>query len=93
MVKCRCLQWIESNYFDNTTDGIHIICANTGSFIPAEETEKVFERFYRTGNNGEEGSGIGLSITKQFIELHQGKIWCISSEETGCRVSYCYSID
>ena len=31
----------------------------------------------------EEGSGIGLSITKQFIELHQGKIWCDSSEETG----------
>ncbi|MCP4314233.1 MAG: response regulator [Bacteroidetes bacterium] len=74
---------VEKSYFDYGTDGIHIICSNTGSFIPAGETDKIFERFYRTGDNSEEGSGIGLSITRQFIELHQGKIWCVSSEETG----------
>lgn len=74
---------LENNYFEEARDGIHIICTNTGSSIPEEETEKVFDRFYRVGNNSEEGSGIGLSITKQFVELHKGKIWCNSSEETG----------
>jgi len=63
--------------------GVHITCSNTGSFIPAEEREKIFERFYRSGDNGEEGTGIGLSVTKQFIELHQGKVWCESSKESG----------
>ncbi len=74
---------VESCYFDDRKDGIHIVCSNSGTFIPQSETEKIFERFYRSGRNEKEGSGIGLSITKQFIELHQGKIWCISKEESG----------
>ncbi len=76
---------VENSYFNDKTDGIHIVCANTGSFIYAKDREKVFERFYRTENTFAEGTGIGLSITKQFIELHNGKIWCVSSEEIGVK--------
>jgi signal transduction histidine kinase/ligand-binding sensor domain-containing protein/CheY-like chemotaxis protein len=64
-------------------DWIHVICSNTGSFISPDDLEKVFERFYRAEKNDAGGSGIGLSITKQFIELHQGKIWCESDYSTG----------
>ncbi len=74
---------VERSYFDDRMDGIHIVCSNTGAYIPQSDTEKIFERFFRSGKSGNEGSGIGLSITKQFIELHQGKIWCISDEENG----------
>jgi len=74
---------LEKNYSGEANDGIHITCTNTGSFIPAEEREKIFERFYRIRDNEAEGTGIGLSVARQFIQLHHGKVWCDSSEETG----------
>lgn len=52
---------------------------DTGIGIPAEKTEKIFERFFQyTANLPEEmanqGSGIGLAITKEFVRLHGGNI-------------------
>ena len=39
------------------------------------DTNQLFERFYRSPNaNKKEGSGIGLSIAKEIVELHKGKI-------------------
>ena len=39
------------------------------------DTEQLFERFYRSPNSvSKEGSGIGLSIAKEIIELHKGKV-------------------
>jgi signal transduction histidine kinase/ligand-binding sensor domain-containing protein/DNA-binding response OmpR family regulator len=74
---------LEKNYFKDNKDGVHIVCSNTGSYIPPEDVDNVFGRFYRTKNTLEGGSGIGLSITKQFVELHKGEIWCVSQKDTG----------
>ncbi|MBN2649113.1 MAG: HAMP domain-containing histidine kinase, partial [Prolixibacteraceae bacterium] len=55
---------------------------DTGIGIPAGETDKVFERFYRGSNTRKEsvpGTGLGLSIVKELIELLGGEIW-IESE-------------
>ena len=38
------------------------------------DVNQLFERFYRSSNNKKEGSGIGLSIVKEIVELHRGKI-------------------
>lgn len=62
-----------------TTNGNHKVISvfNTGQGIPANEKERIFERFYRidesrTRETG--GYGIGLSIAKAITEIYKGKI-------------------
>lgn len=51
---------------------------DTGPGIPAEERERVFERFYRVGGDthasGVPGSGLGLAIVREIVALHGGRI-------------------
>ena len=48
---------------------------NSGSHIPPDECEKVFERYYQTSNNQHhDGSGIGLHLAKMIIDAHKGDI-------------------
>lgn len=49
---------------------------DTGIGIAAEQLPHVFERFYTSGiiEGAGEGSGIGLALTKELIELHHGRI-------------------
>ena len=60
--------------------------ADTGIGIPAEEQEKLFERFFRTKGATEhaiQGTGLGLSITKAIAEAHGGTISVASEEGLG----------
>ncbi len=58
---------------------------NTGVIIPEEEMPLVFNRFYQTNKKAVEhnGSGIGLHLTKEYVELHNGSIEVKSSEKEG----------
>ncbi|QQS36629.1 MAG: response regulator [Ignavibacteriales bacterium] len=50
---------------------------NTGIEIPADKLSKIFDRFYQVDDSGTrnyEGTGIGLSLVKEFVELHTGRI-------------------
>jgi two-component system sensor histidine kinase KdpD len=62
-----------------------IAVRNEGSFIPQEERNKIFKRFYRSpgSNLRAPGTGIGLSIVKQVTESHQGRAWVRSDLQTG----------
>jgi two-component system, OmpR family, sensor histidine kinase KdpD len=55
---------------------VAISIRNAGSFIPVEEREKVFQRFYRcSGSIGTiSGTGIGLSVVRRIAEAHQGRV-------------------
>ena len=55
---------------------IQIVVADSGKGMNAEETARVFERFYRgdEGGSGARGTGLGLSIVKSLVDLHQGRI-------------------
>jgi len=56
--------------------------SDSGIGIPKEELPKIFDEFYRGTNVPKDiktGSGLGLSIVKQIVENHNGKIW-VSSE-------------
>ena len=59
---------------------------NTGSYLPPEEQEKVFDRFYRADHSHSRktgGSGIGLAIARSIAQLHHGEIRIDSSPEDG----------
>ncbi|HBE41491.1 MAG TPA: hypothetical protein DDW27_09855 [Bacteroidales bacterium] len=56
--------------------------SDSGIGIPKEDLIKVFDEFYRASNVPKDiktGSGLGLSIVKQIIEDHKGKIWAESA--------------
>jgi len=54
---------------------------NSGPAIPPDILEKIFVPFYSTKT---EGSGIGLSLSRQIISMHGGQIVVDSKEEKGC---------
>jgi two-component system OmpR family sensor kinase len=69
------------------TDGqIVVIVEDNGIGIPAQDLEKVFDRYYRGGNiSGFVGTGVGLFLVATVIRLHNGKIMADSVEGRGSR--------
>lgn len=68
------------------SDTIEIEISDNGIGIPHKEQRTVFEHFYRATNVNKasvEGSGMGLSITKEIITKHQGTIEVISPSKIG----------
>ena len=66
----------------------HIIVEYTGCGIPKEDQAHIFERFYRTEQDSSSqqiGSGIGLNMVYEYIQLHEGKVSLESEEGKGAR--------
>lgn len=67
---------VEINVEEDDENLIIKVCDN-GIGIPKEDLRKIFTDFYRASNTkqfGAEGSGLGLSVVKQIVERHNGKI-------------------
>jgi signal transduction histidine kinase/ligand-binding sensor domain-containing protein/DNA-binding response OmpR family regulator len=67
---------------------IEIAIQDTGPGVPAEHIDQLFNRFYRIEHpsaQAREGSGIGLSLTKELTELHGGSIGVQCPAEGGAR--------
>ena len=63
-------------------NGLRIYCEDTGSGIPKDKLEKIFERFFKV-NEYIQGAGIGLSICKAIVNKCNGKIGVESQEGKG----------
>ncbi|WP_199200241.1 two-component regulator propeller domain-containing protein [Adhaeribacter arboris] len=81
---------VEVSVADFTTDSsrknLVIQVKDTGIGIPPEDQEKVFKRFFQSdipGSMVNQGSGIGLAITKEFVKLHEGEITVQSTSGEG----------
>ena len=59
---------------------MRISVADSGPGIAAEDLERIFEEFQQTeaGAGNSEGTGLGLALSKRFVEMHGGRIWCES---------------
>jgi len=60
--------------------------ADTGIGIPASETQKLFNEFYRVDNEinqNVKGTGLGLVLAKNIVQAHRGKIWVESKVGSG----------
>ena len=79
---------IECAYILENTLTIHI--SDNGIGIPSSELKNIFKPFIRIQQDStKEGTGIGLAVAKNLIELMDGKIRVESELEKGC----CFSID
>ena len=70
---------------------VKVAVLDNGIGIPEAEQEKIFQRFYQvekhlTRKHG--GIGLGLSIAKEMVEMHGGKIWVESVEGKGSRFTF-----
>ena len=67
---------------------IEIIVSDQGTGMSAEEKQQIFKKFYRVGNEisrSQKGSGLGLFITSEFVQLHKGRIKCENNKPAGTK--------
>lgn len=76
---------------DKNPEGeLELQITDNGIGIPAEQVEHIFDRFYQAGSASEKrygGTGIGLALTKELVELHHGNISVTSELGKGTTVT------
>jgi signal transduction histidine kinase len=66
---------------------IQVAVADTGAGIAPDDLDRIFEEFQQTdeGARQQEGTGLGLALSKRLVELHGGRIWVESELGVGSR--------
>jgi GAF domain-containing protein len=69
---------------------IEVSVSDTGVGIAPEDQEAIFEEFRQVGTADKkvEGTGLGLALSRRFIELHGGRIWVESQVGVGSTFSF-----
>jgi len=77
---------LSAQFSDVTLPAVLVTIRDQGQGISTEDTEKIFLPFFRTESARKqkvEGAGLGLSVVRSLVEMHQGKIWVVASEIAG----------
>ena len=73
----------------NTLQGKKVVVTDNGIGIPADQIDRIFERFYRVDKSHSKergGTGLGLSIVKHGVMLHHGEVHVESKLGEGTRI-------
>lgn len=75
---------------EKAADTLVVSVRDSGSGIPADQLESVFERFHQLdgGLRRAAGAGLGLALSRQFVELHGGRMWAESQVGQGSTFSF-----
>jgi signal transduction histidine kinase len=74
---------------------IELVIADQGNGVPDEEKSKVFDKFYRIGNEetrAAKGTGLGLFIVKQLVHFHNGKISVDDNHPKGTKFNISFAV-
>jgi len=81
----------EQSEIRNLKSAIEVSVTDTGIGIKPEDMPKLFKEFSQLESAYEkkyEGTGLGLALTKRFVELHGGRIWVESEFGKGSKFSF-----
>lgn len=78
---------IISAEISHNSESVFVSVKDNGPGIAAEEIEHVFEYFYQAKTNSAKGSGLGLSLSKELMNLHHGDINVESTKWQGTKFS------
>jgi signal transduction histidine kinase len=69
---------------------VRVVVEDSGRGIPHGELELVFDRFSQASNNqsGAGGTGLGLPLCREIIQMHEGRIWAESRTPNGTRMIF-----
>ncbi len=76
-------------------DMVEISVLDSGIGLEKEDQEKIFNKFYQVGHrvfDDVKGTGLGLPIAKEIVELHGGKIWVESEKGKGSKFVFTLSV-
>ncbi|WP_298038331.1 ATP-binding protein [uncultured Desulfuromonas sp.] len=75
---------------DATEDRVQVAVQDEGLGMSADQAARIFEKFYRAdaSNTAVEGLGLGMTIAKNIVEAHDGKIWVESEPGRGTTVTF-----
>lgn len=65
---------------------IKVAIEDTGNGVDDEVLQRLGQRFFRVLGTQQQGSGLGISITRKIIELHNGELHFMHAEQGGLRV-------
>ncbi|MDI7276358.1 MAG: ATP-binding protein, partial [Anaerolineae bacterium] len=73
-----------------TREALTVSVEDTGVGIPADKLEAIFEEFQQVddGLRRRGGAGLGLALSRQFVELHGGRMWAESEVGVGSRFHF-----
>ena len=74
----------------HTSEGVQVSVRDTGVGIAPEHHDEIFEAFHQVGDRAKkrQGTGLGLTLVKQFVELHGGRIGVESALDKGCTFTF-----
>jgi two-component system sensor histidine kinase KdpD len=70
--------------------GVTVSVVDRGPGVPPEHRTQIFERFFQIPDRtaATPGTGVGLAIVRQYVELHDGRVWVEDGPESGANFRF-----
>jgi two-component system sensor histidine kinase SenX3 len=69
-------------------EAVEVSVTDEGAGIPVAERERIFSKFYKSGDGQARGTGLGLFIAQGLVREMGGRMWVDSEEGRGSRFAF-----